>query len=225
MYHILVVEDAVDISDALSAFLRDEGFGVTVAGTQRSAIAALEDENADFDLALVDLSLPDGGHGFAVFPTAQQYNVPVIFLTAYDDEDMTTKGLNMGAEDYIPKPYRPRELLARVNKVLKRHGKMNAEVSFGALRVNTAKGNVYKNGEEIYLSRVEYKLLLLFMNRPGQILTRENLFEEIWNITGEYITDNTLTVHIKRLREKIEDDPQDPRYIRTVRGIGYKFGN
>ena len=224
MYQILVVEDSVDIYEQLSVILQDEGFGVTVADTQRSATTALEQKGADFDLALVYLSLPDG-HGFAVFQTAQRYNVPVIFLTANDDEYMTATGLDMGADDYIPKPYRKRELLSRINKVLKARGKMNPEIIFGALRVDTAKGIVYKNGEEIFLSRLEYKLLLLFMNRPGQLFTRDSLFEEIWSITGEYITDNTLTVHIKRLREKIEDDPQNPKYIQTVRGMGYKFGD
>ena len=224
MYQILVVEDSVDIYEGLSAFLRDEGFGVTIADTQRSAIAALEKEDADFDLALVDLALPDG-NGTIVYRVAEEYDVPVIFLTAYDDEYTVSKGLDMGAADYIPKPYRKRELLSRINRVLRERGKMNAEIIFGDLRVDTAKGNVYKNGEEIFLSRLEYKLLLYFMNRPGQLRTRDALFNEIWSITGEYITDNTLTVHIKRLREKIEDDPQNPKYIQTVRGMGYKFGD
>ena len=224
MYQILVVEDSVEIYERLSAILREEGFGVTVADTQRSAAAALEQEGADFDLALVDLMLPDG-HGIEVFQDAQQYHVPVIFLTADDDEYRIARCLDMGADDYITKPYKKQVLLSRINKVLKRRGKMNPEINFGALRVDTARGNVYKNGEEIFLSRLEYKLLLLFMNRPGQLFTRDSLFEEIWSITGEYITDNTLTVHIKRLREKIEDDPQNPRYIQTVRGMGYKFGD
>ncbi len=224
MYQILVVEDSVDIYEGLSAFLRDEGFGVTIADTQRSAIAALEKEDADFDLALVDLALPDG-NGTIVYRVAEEYDVPVIFLTAYDDEYTVSKGLDMGAADYIPKPYRKCELPSRINRVLRERGKMNAEIIFGDLRVDTAKGNVYKNGEEIFLSRLEYKLLLYFMNRPGQLRTRDALFNEIWSITGEYITDNTLTVHIKRLREKIEDDPQNPKYIQTVRGMGYKFGD
>lgn len=225
MYQILVVEDSVSIYEELAAILRDEGFGVTVADTQRSAIAALEKEDAAFDLALVDLGLPDGGHGFSVYHVAEEYDVPVIFLTAYDDEYTVSDGLDMGAADYITKPYRRRELLSRIKRVLRERGKMNAEIVFGNLRADTVKGNVYKNGEEIFLSRLEYKLLLFFMNNAGQILTRDSLFNEIWNITGEYITDNTLTVHIKRLREKIEDNPQNPKYIQTVRGMGYKMGN
>ena len=224
MYQILVVEDSVDIYEALSAILRDEGFGVTVADTQKAATQALEAPGAAFDLALVDLALPDG-HGFSVYHVAEEFDVPVIFLSANDDEYMVSGGLDMGAVDYITKPYRPRVLLSRINKVLRDRGKLNAEITFGELRADTARGTVYKNGEELYLSRLEYKLLLLFMSKPGQLFTRDALFDEIWNITHEYITDNTLTVHIKRLREKIEDDPQDPKYIRTVRGMGYKMGD
>ena len=159
MYQILVVEDSVSIYEELAAILRDEGFGVTVTDTQRSAIAALEKEDADFDLALVDLALPDG-NGTIVYRVAEEYDVPVIFLTAYDDEYTVSDGLDMGAADYITKPYRRRELLSRINRVLRERGKMNAEIIFGDLRVDTAKGNVYKNGEEIFLSRLEYKLLL-----------------------------------------------------------------
>ena len=224
MHQVLVVEDAVSIYEELALILKNEGFGVTVADTQKAATTALEAAGAAFDLALVDLALPDG-HGFSVFHVAQEHDVPVIFLTANDDEYMIANGLDMGAADYIPKPYRKRELLSRMNKVLRDRGKLGAEIAFGGLRADTARGVVYKNGKEIFLSRLEYKLLLLFMNRPGQLFTRDALFDEIWNITHEYITDNTLTVHIKRLREKIEDDPQNPVYIRTVRGIGYKFGS
>ncbi len=223
MYHILVVEDSVSIYEELETILKNEGFSVTVAATVKDATRQTEAVGDGFDLALVDLSLPDG-HGFSVFHAAEEYDIPVIFLTANDDEYMTATGLDMGADDYIPKPYRKRELLSRINRVLKKRGKMSSEIVFDSLRADTAKGVVYKNGEEIWLSRLEYKLLLHFMNHPGQLITRDALFEEIWNITHEYITDNTLTVHIKRLREKIEDDPGDPKYIRTVRGMGYKFG-
>ena len=224
MYQILVVEDSVDIYESLSAILKDEGFGVTVADTKRAATEALEAENTAFDLALIDISLPDG-LGFSLYPVAEEQDVPVIFLTAVDDDYMISRGLDMGAADYIPKPYRKRELLSRINKVLRDRGKISSEIAVRELRADTAKGVVYKNGAELYLTRLEYKLLLLFMNRPGQIITRDQLFNEIWNITHEYITDNTLSVHIKRLREKIEDDPQNPRYIQTVRGIGYKLDN
>ena len=223
MYQILVVEDAREISELLRESLEQEKFGVTVTETKRTATEALEAPGAAFDLALVDISLPDG-NGFSVFHVAQEYDVPVIFLTADDDEYTISFWLNKGAADYVTKPYRRRELLARINKVLKDRGKLSAELVYGQLRVDTAKGNVYKNGEELFLSRLEYRLLLLFMNSPGKLFTRNALLEEIWNITGEYISDNTLTVHIKRLREKLGDDAQDPQLIRTVRGMGYKLG-
>ena len=214
MYHILVVEDAKEISEPLLQILKEEGFTVTLAESQRAATKVLEAEDAAFDLALVDLSLPDG-HGFSVFHVAQEHDVPVIFLTANDDEYMISGGLDMGAVDYVTKPYRKRELVSRINRVLKDRGKLSAELSYGDLRVDTAKGNAYKNGEELYLSRLEYRLLLLFMNNPGKLF---------WDVTGEYISDNTLTVHIKRLREKLGDDAQDPQLIKTVRGMGYKLG-
>ena len=219
----MVVEDNVDIYEELTRILKNEGFGVTVASTQRAATQALESQQIDFDLALVDISLPDG-NGFDVFYAAEEYDVPVIFLSANDNEYTISGALNKGAADYIPKPYRKRELTSRINKVLRERGKLSAELTYGELRVDTAKGNVYKNGEELFLSRLEYKLLLLFMGSPGQLFTRDALLEEIWNITGQDINENTLTKHVQRLRDKIGDDPQEPQYIQTVRGIGYKLG-
>lgn len=223
MYHILVVEDSAAIYEPLAEILRGEGFAVTVTAKQQAAVQAMEAPDSAFDLALVDLILPDG-HGYSLYHVAEDYHIPVIFLTANDDEYTIAGGLDMGADDYIPKPYRKRELISRINKVLKKRGKLSAELTFENLRADTAKGTVYKDGEELYLSRLEYKLLILFMGSPGKLFTREELFDEIWNITHEYITDNTLTVQIKRLREKIEDDPQNPQYVQTVRGRGYKMG-
>ena len=224
MYQILVVEDNVDIHRELTRILKEEGFSVTVTESQRAATKALEAQEIEFDLALVDLSLPDG-HGFSVYHVAEEYDVPVIFLSANDDEYMISGGIDMGAADYVTKPYRKRELMSRINRVLKDRGKLSAELTFGELRVDTIKGNVFKNGEELFLSRLEYKLLLLFMNHPGQLFTREALLEEIWNITGQEIYENTLTKHVQRLREKLDDDPQEPKYIQTVRGMGYKLGD
>ena len=223
MHQLLIVEDSKEISEPLLQILKEEGFTVTLVESQRAATKVLETEDAAFDLALVDLSLPDG-HGFSVFHVAQEHDVPVIFLTANDDEYMISGGLDMGAVDYVTKPYRKRELVSRINRILKDRGKLSAELTFGDLRVDTAKGNAYKNGEELYLSRLEYRLLLLFMNNPGKLFTRDALLDEIWDVTGEYISDNTLTVHIKRLREKLGDDAQDPQMIKTVRGMGYKLG-
>ena len=221
MHHILIVEDAREIYEPLCTLLAEEGFSADVASTQAAAVKLLEDENKKYDLTLIDLILPDG-HGFSIFPLAEEKNIPVIFLTATDDEYTISSGLDMGAFDYVCKPYRKKELMSRVRSALRKNGKLNTQIKCGNISVDTAKGIAYKNGQELELTRIEYRLLLVFMNNPDQIILRERLFDEIWDITGEYITDNTLSVHIKRLREKIEDDAQNPTFIQTVRGLGYK---
>lgn len=220
MYTILVVEDAREIYEPLCDFLESEGFSTQLATTQAQAIALLEDAKNSFDLALIDLRLPDG-HGFSVSPSAKERNIPVIFLTAWDDENTTATGLSLG-DDYIPKPYRRKELLARIRNALSKSGKIQSVLTCRDIVVDTARSTVTKGGEEVYLTRLEYKLLLVFMRNIGILLTRDQLFEEIYAITSEFITENTLNVHIKRLREKIEDDPKNPQFIQTVRGLGYK---
>ena len=129
----------------------------------------------------------------------------------------------MGADDYISKPFRPRELVARIRNVLRRRMKHTSVVTLGELTIDTDRGSVHRNGQEVYLSALEYKLLLVFMQHRGQILSRDSLQEEIWDCAGDFVSDNTLTVYIKRLREKIEPEPQNPQYIRTVRGLGYRL--
>ena len=172
---------------------------------------------------LLDVSLADG-NGFAVCAAAKAItDIPVIFLTASGDEYSVVTGLDMGADDYIAKPFRPRELVSRMKSVLRRCGKTNAVFEIGKLSVDTVKGTVLKAGEEVFLSALEYRLLLMFVNHRGEVLSRNRLLEEIWDIAGEFVNDNTLTVYIKRLREKIEDDPQKPICIKTIRGIGYRL--
>lgn len=223
MYNILIVEDAREIYEQECAFLESEGFSTKIATTQEAAIALLEDEKNSFDLALVDLRLPEGGHGFTVATTAKERDVPVIFLTAMDDENTTVTGLSMG-DDYIVKHFRRKELLARIRKVLSNRGKMQTVLTCRDIVVNTAKSTVYKNGQEVFLTRLEYKLLLVFMRNIGVLVTRDQLFADVYDVTGsEFITENTLNVHIKRLRGKLEDDPQNPQFIQTVRGLGYKI--
>ncbi len=181
-------------------------------------------EKARYDLALVDLSLPDG-NGFAVCTEIRQLqNIPVIFLTASGDEASVVTGLNMGADDYIIKPFRPRELVARIQAALRKSGAGSGATEVCGLSVDTGSGLVKKNGKEIFLSALEYRLLLIFASSPGSVITRDRLLGELWDAAGEYVNDNTLTVYIKRLREKIEDDPASPAIIRTVRGIGYRLG-
>ncbi len=223
MHKILLVEDDPGIVRNLSCILEQEGFAVTSAGGQRDALAAAKGQ--EFDLALLDISLADG-NGFSVCRALkEQQDLPVIFLTATDDEMSVVTGLDMGADDYIIKPFRPLEIVSRIKSVLRRTGRAQAVFEIGNLRVDSIKGTVHKNGAEVYLSALEYRLLLVFLNNRGMVLSRSKLLESIWDIAGEFVNDNTLTVYIKRLREKIEDDPQNATIIRTVRGIGYKVGD
>nr|MCR5174704.1 response regulator transcription factor [Oscillospiraceae bacterium] len=187
---------------------------------QAAAVALLDAEKPD--LSLVDITLPEG-NGFAVCAYARERGVPVIFLTASGDELNTVTGLDMGADDYIAKPFRPKELVSRIRSVLRRTSGNHGEIRLGDLRVDTAKGTVTRGDRQIWLSALEYRLFMFFLNHRGQILTREQLLDEIWDSAGEYVSDNTLTVYIKRLREKLEKDPQDPHLILTVRGIGYRL--
>ena len=220
MDRILMVEDDAALIQTLRAFLTAEGFQVESVIGQASASEIMEQQT--FDLALVDISLADG-NGFAVCAEAKEHGVPVIFLTASGDEHSVVMGLDMGGDDYIAKPFRPRELISRIRSVLRRAGRRQSVLRLGELTIDTEKGTVSRNGDDLFLSALEYRLLLVFLNNRGQILGRSKLLEEIWDCSGDYVSDNTLTVYIKRLREKIEADPQDPQYIRTVRGLGYRM--
>ena len=223
MHKILVVEDDTLIVRNLSELLRQEGFAVTTASGQKEALQAAE--NVGFDLALLDISLLDG-NGFSLCKSLKErYQLPVIFLTATDDEASVVMGLDMGADDYIIKPFRPMEMISRIKSVLRRTGRAQAVFEIGNLRVDSVRGTVHKNGKEVYLSALEYRLLLVFLNNRGVVLSSSKLLESIWDIAGEFVNENTLTVYIKRLRDKIEDDPQNAQIIRTVRGIGYKVGD
>lgn len=220
MDKILLVEDDPTLIRMLEQFLREEGFLVHGVNGQRLAAEAMDRER--FDLALVDIVLTEG-NGFAVCAQAREKGIPVIFLTASGDEYSVVTGLDMGADDYISKPFRPRELASRIRSVLRRAGKRQSVVRLGELVIDTDKGVVSRQGRDLFLSALEYKLLLILLNHRGQVVSRDRLLEEIWDSGGEYVEDNTLTVYIKRLREKIEPDPQSPQYIRTVRGLGYRL--
>ena len=221
MNNILIVEDDISISKNLSLLLSSEGYSNFIASSQKEAIEMLE--NNQFDLILLDISLPDG-NGYTVCTAAKRMGeTPVIFLTASDDEISVVTGLDLGADDYIVKPFRPMELLSRIKSVMRRSGKTQSVFELGALKIDTVRGTVHKNETEVFLSALEYKILLAFLNNRGIVLSREKLLEKIWDIAGEFVNDNTLTVYIKRIREKIEDDPQNPNIIKTVRGLGYKF--
>lgn len=222
MERIILVEDDRQIAKNLILLLRSEGFNITHVSTKGSSLAALAENT--FDLALVDISLPDG-NGFTLYTEIKEkQGIPVIFLTASGDEASVVTGLNMGADDYITKPFRPRELIARIRAALRKNGSAPSSFEICGLHVDISSGIVYKNTSEIFLSALEYRLLLVFLNNPGRVITRNVLLDELWDAAGEFVNDNTLSVYIKRLREKIEDDPADPQIILTVRGMGYRLG-
>lgn len=219
MNRILLVEDDPGIVKSLTEFLNAEGFQVASASGQTAAIQLFDRE--PFDLVLLDVSLSEG-NGFATCASLKSRStVPVIFLTSSGDEGSTVAGLDIGADDYIAKPFRPRELVSRIRNSLRRSGNRSI-VRLGNVTVDTDKGVVSKNGAEIALSALEYKILLTFIANRGRMLSRAYLLDEVWDMAGDFVNDNTLTVYIKRLREKIEDDPGNPEIIKTIRGMGYR---
>lgn len=220
MARLLLVEDDPMILNALTAFLREEGFETETADGQRAALELLSRHS--FDLVLLDIILREG-NGFDTCQAIKaQSAVPVFFLTASGDESSTVAGLDMGADDYIAKPFRPRELLSRIRSALRRSGADAARLMLGPLTLDTDKGEVYREGVPLALSALEYRMLLLFAGNRGKLLSRNRLLEELWDMGGEFVNDNTLTVCIKRLRDKIGEDPAAPRIIKTVRGLGYR---
>lgn len=222
MERILLVEDDAEIVSALMEFLRAEGFLVENAAGQKEALQKIREW--DYDLLLVDISLADGnGYAVCAAARAEKEDIAVIFLTASADEYSTVAGLDMGADDYVVKPFRPRELVSRIRSVLRRRGR-ETRLEYRGLSVDPVRGKVCGTDGEIFLSALEYRLLLTFFQHRGEVLSRSRLLEEIWDASGEFVNDNTLTVYIKRLRDKVEKDPTDPVYIRTIRGLGYKLG-
>ncbi|MCQ2523904.1 MAG: response regulator transcription factor [Lachnospiraceae bacterium] len=219
MSTILLVEDDEAIVDSLSIFLSKEGYTVLSAYSIKEALSSLSLKK--IDLLLLDVSLPDG-NGFSICKVAKEKGLAVMFLTASGDENSVVKGFDVGADDYISKPFRPRELLARIKNVMRRYD-TSSTTYLGNVEVDTQKGLVKKNNTDVVLSALEYRLLVVFINNRGRLLSRNQLLENIWDIAGDFVNDNTLTVYIKRLREKIEDDPSNPTLIKTVRGIGYRL--
>ena len=221
---ILLVEDDSTIIMGLSYALREEGYEVTTCRDTASAKKKIKLQ--DFDLAILDVSLPDGNGYDLCREIKKVSDTPIIFLTVFNEESNVVKGLDMGADDYIAKPFRLRELLSRVRTVLRRAGGDERDIiRMNGLTIDTGKGIVMKNGTEIPLTALEYRLLQTFAANRGQLLTRRQLLEEIWDAGGDFVNDNTLTVYIKRLREKIEEDPQHPVLLQTVRGMGYRMGD
>lgn len=223
--NILLVEDDVTLAMGIEYSLKNEGFNVYTVGKIKDAKEKIS--NSYIDIILLDVNLPDG-NGYELCKEIRvDSEVPIIFLTACDEEVNIVMGLDLGADDYITKPVRVRELVARINAVARRKGvvskdKEDNKIIVKDIKVLPLKYEVYKGEEKLQLTSVEYKLLLLLIENSGNVLTRKTLLEKLWDIEGDFIEESTLTVYIKRLREKLKEDKINP-YIETVRGIGYKW--
>ncbi|MRZ79448.1 response regulator [Paeniclostridium sordellii] len=224
MINVLMIEDDSTIAFGVKYALEQEGFNIDICKDLESGRQNIN--NKEYNIILLDVMLPDGnGYEFCK-EIRQTLDTPIIFLTACDEEVNIVTGLDIGGDDYITKPFRVRELISRMNAVLRRKGNNNENkkvVKFGDLSINTLEARVYKKGEEIFLTSVEYKLLLILIQNKNMVLSRTKILEKLWDVTYDFVNDNTLTVYIKRLREKIEDDSTNPKYILTVRGVGYKW--
>lgn len=224
MTNILMVEDDSTIAFGVKYALEQEGFNVDICKDLESSRENIEKK--EYDIILLDVMLPDG-NGYDLCKEIRNIqDTPIIFLTACDEEVNIVMGLDIGGDDYITKPFRVRELISRIKAVLRRRGKNNESkkvLKFGNLSIHTLEARVYKNGEEVFLTSVEYKLLLILIQNKNTVLSRSQILEKLWDVTYDFVNDNTLTVYIKRLREKIEDDSSTPKHIITVRGMGYKW--
>lgn len=221
---ILMVEDDLSLINGLSFAIEKQGYALDIARTSREASAWLTD--GKYDLVILDVSLPDGS-GFDICKKIRLTSkVPIIFLTAADEETDITVGLDIGGDDYITKPFKLAVLMSRINAVLRRSNNFSetdTELSSNGITVQALKGKVYKNGKQLDLTTSEYKLLCLFMENPDIVLSAERILSVLWDSNENYVDSNTLTVYIRRLRAKIEDNPSKPKMIVTVRGMGYKW--
>lgn len=219
---ILLVEDDTSLIDGLEYTLVKNSFDVRVAQTAQEALALFDQDT--FDLLLLDLTLPDGT-GFDICRSVRRHSeVPIIFLTASDEEVNVVMGLDIGGDDYITKPFNLGELVSRIKALLRRARKLRSPIleSHG-IAVDLMKGSATKNGQSLELTAAEQRLLILFLQNPGMILSRNSILERLWDSPSDFVDDNTLSVYIRRLRRKIEDDPNHPAWLLTVRGTGYKW--
>ena len=224
MYKILIVEDDSAIRLGLRYYLEQEGFAVLEAD---SVLSARNNFNSLVDLVLLDINLPDG-NGFDLFKEIKnKCDIPIIFLTANDLEVSVVMGLDMGADDYITKPFKARELVSRIKSVLRRtKGKSDSNIiKIHDILIDMKQAKVFKGGIDVMLTALEYKILLILALNINTVFSRDKILSDIWDVNEAFVNDNTLTVYIKRIREKIEDDPNNPKIILTVRGIGYKVGD
>jgi DNA-binding response OmpR family regulator len=219
MIKILVVEDDKVVAYSMKYALED--YDVDFADSLKEARLKLN-ENF-YDLILLDVMLPDGV-GYDLCREIREFSdVGIIFLTACDEEVNIVMGLDIGGDDYITKPFRVSELISRIRAVLRRKNNFKDIIKFGNIKISTKDFKVFKEDREIFLTNIEYKLLIIFIQNKNIVLTRTQILEKLWDVSYDFVNDNTLSVYIKRLREKIEDDKKEPKFIITVRGVGYKF--
>lgn len=217
MYKILLIEDDKSIATTVSYYLEAQGFKIDTENTVKTGMKALN--NTEYDLMLLDINLPDGT-GYDLYERSKK--IPTIFLTALDEEKDIVKGFDLGADDYITKPFHAGELLSRIKNVLK-HNVKDKKIKIRDVEINYTFKKVFKNDIEVEMTALEYKVLVMLFENRGRIITREQILSVIWDSEENFVNDNTLTVYIKRIREKIEDNPNKPEIIKTVRGLGYKI--
>lgn len=222
--NLLIVEDDITIRQGLKFYLEQENFNVMSVEFASDAIKTIS--NNHIDLILLDVNLPDM-NGFELFKEIKKIkDIPIIFLTANDLEVSIVRGLDMGADDYITKPFKARELVSRIKNVLRRvnNNQDNNLIKIRDIVIDLKQAKVFKNNVDVMLTALEYKILITLALNPNTVFTREKILADIWDVNEDYVNDNTLTVYIKRIREKIEDDITNPKIILTIRGIGYKIG-
>lgn len=227
-YRILIAEDDEDIVELLRLYLENEKLEVRTAGNGIDALHIIENE--PIDLAVLDIMMPMMNGYELTKKIRERSNIPIIILSAKNQDSDKILGLNIGADDYLTKPFNPLEIIARVHSNLRRFYKLNDNnqaksapvITVGELRINAEEMKLYKNGCEILLTPTEFKIMLMLMKSPGRVFTKVQIYE---SINGQYFEsdDNTMMVHMSNLREKVESDPRNPSYIKTIRGLGYKI--
>lgn len=227
MNNLLLLEDDVGLVDGLKYTLNKNGFDVDVAGTLEEARRLLR-ETDKYDLLILDVSLPDGT-GFELCEMVRRENkrIPIVFLTASDEEVNVIRGLDSGADDYITKPFKLGELCSRIRALLRRAGLSDSgkttSIDCGDVTIDLLSNRVILRGKSLELTRVEYRLLCLLVRNAGRVVTRDMILNELWDDFGSFVDDNTLSVYVRRLREKVEDKPSQPRHLITARGFGYRW--
>ncbi len=223
MTKILLVEDDATLAMGIEYTLKNEGYTVEISNTFSKGKELVD--KVDYDLIILDIGLPDG-NGFELCKYIRKdKKTPIIFLTAQDEEVNIVMGLDIGGDDYITKPFRIKELISRIKAVLRRISNETQRdiLVSGNIKLNLKEYKAYIKGELVQLTPSEYKLLNILMNNPHHVLSRTKILENLWDVDGEFVDDNSLSVYVRRLREKIEEDSSNPVYIKTVRGVGYRW--